>query len=101
MADPSARLTDSTAHIKENAWPALFISHAAPDDNAFALWLGAKLGARGYEVWADVLRLRGGDDVKGTELSRIELTHHTLRYQGARPAQPYEALRQNRRRDIW
>lgn len=42
--------------------PALFISHAAPEDNAFTLWLGAKLAAMGYEVWADVLRLRGGDD---------------------------------------
>jgi hypothetical protein len=42
--------------------PALFISHAAPEDNPFTLWLGAKLSAMGYEVWADVLRLRGGDD---------------------------------------
>ena len=25
--------------------PALFISHAAPEDNAFTLWLGAKLSA--------------------------------------------------------
>jgi hypothetical protein len=41
---------------------ALFISHASPEDNAFTLWLGAKLSARGYEVFADVLRLRGGDD---------------------------------------
>ncbi|MEZ5958672.1 MAG: toll/interleukin-1 receptor domain-containing protein [Hyphomonadaceae bacterium] len=42
--------------------PALFISHASPEDNRFVLWLGAKLAALGYEVWADVLRLRGGDD---------------------------------------
>lgn len=41
---------------------AIFISHAAPEDNTFTLWLGAKLAAMGYEVWADVLRLRGGDD---------------------------------------
>lgn len=41
---------------------ALFISHASPEDNAFTIWLGAKLSALGYEVWADVLRLRGGDD---------------------------------------
>lgn len=62
MVDLSARLPDSTANVKENARPALFISHAAPEDNAFAVWLGAKLGALGYEVWADVLSLRGGDD---------------------------------------
>jgi hypothetical protein len=41
---------------------ALFISHASPEDNAFTVWLGAKLTALGYEVFADVLRLRGGDD---------------------------------------
>ncbi|MCC6611668.1 MAG: toll/interleukin-1 receptor domain-containing protein [Burkholderiales bacterium] len=41
---------------------ALFISHANPEDNAFALWLGAKLAAMGYEVWADVMRLHGGAD---------------------------------------
>jgi hypothetical protein len=41
---------------------ALFISHANPEDNAFTLWLGAKLTALGYEVFADILRLRGGDD---------------------------------------
>src|ERR1700719_1076196 len=41
---------------------ALFISHANPEDNAFTLWVGAKLTALGYEVFADVLRLRGGHD---------------------------------------
>ena len=41
---------------------ALFISHASPEDNAFTIWLGAKLAAAGYEVWADILRLTGCDD---------------------------------------
>lgn len=41
---------------------ALFISHATPEDNAFTLWLGAKLTALGYEVFADILRLKGGND---------------------------------------
>ena len=41
---------------------ALFISHANPEDNAFARWLGAKLAAMGYEVWADVMRLHGASD---------------------------------------
>src|SRR3984893_13164775 len=41
---------------------ALFVSHANPEDNAFTLWLGAKLTALGYEVFADILRLRGGQD---------------------------------------
>ena len=41
---------------------AIFISHANPEDNEFAVWLGARLTAAGYEVWADLLRLRGGQD---------------------------------------
>jgi hypothetical protein len=41
---------------------ALFISHANPEDNLFTIWLGAKLEALGYDVWADVLRLHGGSD---------------------------------------
>lgn len=41
---------------------ALFISHANPEDNAFTRWLGAKLTAMGYEVWADVMHLHGGAD---------------------------------------
>jgi TIR domain len=41
---------------------AIFISHATPEDNAFTLWLGARLTALGYQVFADVLRLKGGDD---------------------------------------
>src|SRR3984893_6316475 len=41
---------------------AIFISHASPEDNAFTLWLGGRLTALGYQVFADVLRLKGGDD---------------------------------------
>ncbi len=41
---------------------AIFISHANPEDNVFTLWLGAKLSAAGYEVWADVLKLVAGQD---------------------------------------
>jgi hypothetical protein len=40
----------------------IFISHANPEDNVFTTWLGSKLTASGYEVWADVLRLVGGQD---------------------------------------
>jgi hypothetical protein len=41
---------------------ALFISHANPESNAFTLWLGAKLTALGFEVFADIMRLKGGND---------------------------------------
>jgi hypothetical protein len=40
----------------------IFISHANPEDNTFAIWLGAKLAGVGYEVWADVLQIAGGQD---------------------------------------
>ena len=39
---------------------ALFISHASPEGSVFTLWLGARLSAAGYEIRADVLRLRSG-----------------------------------------
>lgn len=38
----------------------IFISHANPADNDFAAWLGSRLSSTGYEVWADLLNLRGG-----------------------------------------
>src|SRR5271155_1332076 len=48
--------------MEGQARQALFISHANPEDNAFTLWLGAKLSALGSAAFADVLRLKGGDD---------------------------------------
>ncbi len=40
----------------------LFISHATPDDNAFATWLASRLSMAGYEVWCDQEKLLGGED---------------------------------------
>jgi hypothetical protein len=49
-----------------NAIPAphqqVFISHATPEDNAFAGWLASKLSLAGYQVWCDLEDLGGGDD---------------------------------------
>lgn len=52
----------STTDVNAVPRTALFISHATPEDNHFVRWLGAKLSAMGFEVWADVMRLRGGSD---------------------------------------
>jgi hypothetical protein len=41
---------------------ALFISHANPEDHEFTIWLGTHLSGAGHEVWADVLKVRGGED---------------------------------------
>jgi hypothetical protein len=40
---------------------AVFISHANPEDNEFAAWLGTRLIGAGYNVWCDLLRLVGGE----------------------------------------
>ena len=40
----------------------VFVTHAAPEDNEFALWISSKLALSGYRVWVDRRRLRGGDD---------------------------------------
>ncbi len=40
----------------------IFISHANPEDNAFATWLTLRLAREGYRVWCDVVKLFGGDD---------------------------------------
>ena len=72
---------------------AIFISHANPEDNAFTVWLGARLTAAGYEVWADVLRLRGGqdwqrllEDALRHKASKVLLvgTEHGVQKQGVR-----------------
>ena len=48
----------------------IFVSHAAPEDNEFALWLSSKLSMAGYRVWIDRRRLRGGDD-RWDEIDRV------------------------------
>lgn len=58
----SSQSPNTGAHPNTEPREAIFISHAAPEDNALTIWLGAKLAALGYEVWADVLRLKGGED---------------------------------------
>lgn len=40
----------------------LFVSHANPEDNNFALWLALRLAAEGYPVWCDLTELLGGED---------------------------------------
>ena len=40
----------------------IFISHATPGDNDFAVWLASRLAMAGYEVWCDQEKLLGGED---------------------------------------
>ena len=39
----------------------VFVSHANPEDNEFALWLSLQLAKEGYPVWCDLTRLLGGE----------------------------------------
>lgn len=48
---------DSMANLHRDV---VFISHATPEDNEFVKWLGARLIGLGYNVWADVFKLKGG-----------------------------------------
>jgi hypothetical protein len=54
--------TKGTVDVESAARMTVFITHAAPEDNDFALWLSSKLAIAGYRVWVDKQRLRGGDD---------------------------------------
>ena len=62
MSDVLPKRPDGPTVAPRPAREAVFISHATPEDNAFTLWLGGKLTALGYQVFADLLRLKGGDD---------------------------------------
>lgn len=39
----------------------IFISHAAPEDNSFAIWLASRLCSLGYDTWIDKNALLGGE----------------------------------------
>ena len=55
----SALLTSAHSPVSRQT---VFVTHAAPEDNEFALWIASKLALAGYRVWVDRRRLRGGDD---------------------------------------
>jgi hypothetical protein len=74
----------------------IFISHAAPEDNPFTLWLGAKLSALGYDVWADILRLSGGDDWQ----RKLEAAIRERAYKVLLVANPVSVAKQGVRNEI-
>lgn len=39
----------------------IFISHATPEDNEFAIWIASRLSLLGYAVWVDRRALLGGE----------------------------------------
>jgi hypothetical protein len=53
------------------------VTHAAPEDYEFALWISSMLAAAGYRVWVDQCRLRGGDDF-WDEIDRV-LRNHAIK----------------------
>ena len=63
----SLLVADETQEIAEATEPdvasrkLVFISHANPEDNEFVSWLATRLAAAGYEVWADISQLVGGE----------------------------------------
>jgi hypothetical protein len=39
----------------------IFISHATPEDNSYAIWLASRLNSLGYNTWIDKNALLGGE----------------------------------------
>ena len=72
----NSRLQMIQASVTEPRTP-VFVTHAAPDDNEFALWLSSKLAIAGYRVWVDRRRLRGGADA-WDEIDSV-LRHDTIK----------------------
>ena len=56
----------------------IFISHSNPNDNDFARWLALKLINLGYKVWADVLKLKGGNYTWG--IIENEIRNNTIKF---------------------
>lgn len=56
----------------------IFISHATPDDNEFASWLSFQLIGLGYQVWCDLLQLKGGEDFWSD--IETEIRNNTVKY---------------------
>lgn len=60
MSDADA-VKEISAETEPPVRQTVFISHANPEDNEFAAWLGTRLIGAGYQVWSDLLRLVGGE----------------------------------------
>lgn len=56
----------------------IFISHANPADNDLARWLALRLINLGYNVWADVLDLKGGNATWG--VIENEIRNNTCKF---------------------
>lgn len=56
----------------------IFISHARPEDDELTRWLCGRLTARGYQVWADLEQLHGGDPF-WTNIEK-EIRFNTVRF---------------------
>src|SRR5688500_15720308 len=59
--DESIATVDSVASEQRSERRLVFISHANPNDNEFASWLGSRLVGAGYNAWSDILQLIGGE----------------------------------------
>ncbi len=61
---PPAQETASGAGAAPAVRDTIFLLKATPIDDEFALWLGPKLEAHGYRVFADLLTLQPGDRLR-------------------------------------
>ncbi len=61
---PPAQRTEPAPGAATAVRDTIFLLNAAPIDDEFALWLGPKLEAEGYRVFADILTLQPGDKLR-------------------------------------
>lgn len=62
IAEPIAAPNDGAPDVATSrSREILFISHANPEDDTFAVWLATQLAIAGYSVWCDKTQLLGGE----------------------------------------
>ena len=60
LLPPAKGITPDAPVVRDT----IFLLKASPIDDEFALWLGPKLEAEGYRVFADILTLQPGDKLR-------------------------------------
>jgi hypothetical protein len=56
----------------------VFVSHANPEDNTFALWLTLRFGEIGFKVWCDLTKFDRGRNLLGPGGGRHPEQHREL-----------------------
>ncbi|MCA9407823.1 MAG: toll/interleukin-1 receptor domain-containing protein [Candidatus Omnitrophica bacterium] len=79
MENQTVQVSESNAtETSTKVRDVIFISHATPEDNNFAIWLASRLQLLGYKVWIDKSRLLGGEKT-WQEIDRV-IRNDTIKF---------------------